>query len=290
MAWGAVMMVFFAVRSTSTRIPGIPNLQAHWGNAVANSEAVAILSLIIALLFLLFREQQQTARERAVLAGEMQAAQQVQSMLAPAVLDTAPGMRIEVAFHPVREVGGDFYSCRILPGNRQRILLGDVSGKGAAAAMTAAVLLGAAERREDDSPSELLRHLNLVLSDMRLGGFATCLCADLAPDGILRLANAGHLPPYRAALEVPLASDLPLGLADATYPETTLQLAPGDTLTFLSDGVAEARNAHGELFGFDRTAAISTQPAEEIARAASTFGQEDDITVLTLAFAPAGHS
>ena len=287
MAWGAVMMVFFAVRSTSTHIPGIPNLQAHWGNAVANGEAVAILSLIIALLSLLFREQQQTARERAILAGEMQAAQQVQSMLAPAVLDTMPGMRIEVAFHPIGEVGGDFYSCRILPGNRQRILLGDVSGKGAAAAMTAAVLIGAAQRRDDESPAALLAHLNHVLADMRIGGFATCLCAELSAGGALTLANAGHLPPYCNGEEIPLESGLPLGITpEAACSETTLTLAPGEAVTFLSDGVVEARDVHGQLFGFDRTRQISHQSADAIARAAQQFGQEDDITVLTLKFAP----
>jgi hypothetical protein len=173
MAWGLVMMALFAVRLTSAHIPDIPNLQTHWANAVADGEAIAILSLVIALLFLLFREQQQTARERAVLAGEMQAAQQVQCMLAPSVLDAVPGMRIDVAFHPIREVGDDFYSCRILPGNRQRILLGDVSGKGAAAAMTAAVLIGAAQRRDHESPAALLTPLNHVFADMCLEGFAT---------------------------------------------------------------------------------------------------------------------
>ena len=61
-----------------------------------------------------------------------------------------------------------------------------------------------------------------------------------------------------------------------------MHLSPGESLTFLSDGVVEARNTAGELFGFERTRAISTQSAEAIARAAQAFGQEDDITVLTL--------
>jgi serine/threonine protein phosphatase PrpC len=87
-----------------------------------------------------------------------------------------------------------------------------------------------------------------------------------------------------------LATDngLPLGIApDSQYTETTLRLAPGETLTFLSDGVVEARNARGELFGFERAAAISGESAESIAQAAQQFGQEDDITVLTLSLAPA---
>ena len=163
-----------------------------------------------------------------------------------------------------------------------------MSGKGAAAAMTAAVLLGAAQGRNADSPTALLEHLNPVLTNMRLGGFATCLCAELSATGTLTLANAGHLPPYRNGEEMELDSGLPLGItADATYNEVTFDLSPGDSLTFIPDGVVEARNASGELFGFDRTAAISHQAAEEIASAAQSFGQEDDITVLKLHFAPA---
>ncbi|HTX75726.1 MAG TPA: PP2C family protein-serine/threonine phosphatase [Terracidiphilus sp.] len=288
MAWGVVMMVFFTVRFTASGIPGIPDLQARWGSTAADAEALAILSLVLALLFLLFREQQQTAQERAILAGEMQAAQQVQAMLAPASLHTVPALRLEVAFRPIREVGGDFYACRILPEGRQRILIGDVSGKGAAAAMTAAVLIGAAQQRDSDSPAALLDHLNRAMTDMRLGGFATCLCAEISPHGALTLANAGHLAPYCNGEEVQLDSGLPLGIApDAAYTESTIQLAPSDRLTFLSDGVVEAQNDHGELFGFDRTREISTQSAEAIAQAAQAHGQQDDITVLTLHFVPA---
>ena len=85
-----------------------------------------------------------------------------------------------------------------------------------------------------------------------------------------------------------LGSGLPLGLSeDDVYVETALQLAPGDSLMLLSDGVIEAHDSSGELFGFERTAAISNQSAHSIAQAAQAFGQEDDITVLTLQYAPA---
>ena len=117
MIWGATMMVFFFVRFTGAQVLGLPDLQSRWSSVVSDFEAVATLGVLIALLTLLFREQQQTSRERAVLAGEMQAAQQVQRILAPSVLDTAPGIRVAVAFHPIREVGGDFFkSCSILRG------------------------------------------------------------------------------------------------------------------------------------------------------------------------------
>jgi serine phosphatase RsbU (regulator of sigma subunit) len=76
---------------------------------------------------------------------------------------------------------------------------------------------------------------------------------------------------------------LPLGmLAYASYRETHYQIAPGDRLTFVSDGVVEATNPQGELYGFERTLAVSNQPANTIAEAARQFGQEDDITVLSL--------
>ena len=287
MVWGVTLVTFYTVRLTSAQIPGIPDLQARFGLFASDLDAVVNLGVLVALFALLFREQQQTAKERAILAGEMRAAQHVQRMLAPASLEAVPSAQIEAAFHPIREVGGDFYSCRKLDTDRQRILIGDVSGKGAAAAMTAAVLIGAAQRRDSETPAALLQHLNLVLADMNVSGFATCLCAELSSDGTLTVANAGHLPPYLGGRELPLPSGLPLGISpEAEYLETTLQLAPSDTLTFLSDGVVEARNLAGELFGFDRACAISRESAESICRAAQAFGQEDDITVLTLKFAP----
>ncbi|MGA2754712.1 MAG: PP2C family protein-serine/threonine phosphatase [Terracidiphilus sp.] len=179
------------------------------------------------------------------------------------------------------ESGG--FTLAVLPDGRQRVLLGDVSGKGAAAAMAATLLLGAATARDSDSPAGLLSHLNRVLRENNLSGFATCLCADVAPDGAVTVANAGHLPPYREGREIVLDSGLPLGVAsDVEYAEITLRLDPGATLTLISDGVVEARNKSGELFGFDRTLQISSQSAESIAHAALNFGQEDDITVLTL--------
>jgi hypothetical protein len=283
-AWGAVLLVFFLTLA-SNYIPGAPNFFHSWQSVLFPVQSIVQASVVAGLIALVVREQRQSADQRSALAGEMEAAQRMQRALIPASIDSLPGLKIDVAFSPAREVGGDFYSCRILPAGHQRILLGDVSGKGAAAAMTAAVLLGASERRDEDSPAELLRHLNLVLSDMRLGGFATCLCAHISADGSLTLANAGHLAPYHNGDEIPALPCLPLGITvDTTCIESILSLAPGDTVTFVSDGVVEATSPTGELFGFDRTRAISRKSAESIAQTAQAFGQEDDITVLTLTF------
>lgn len=285
-AWGMSQSVFFLFLSTSELpIPGIPDIFRNW---MFPASTIAQFFVIAAIIALNLRDQRQTALQRASLAGELQAAQEIQRALVPASIATLPCLAIAVAFLPAREVGGDYYHCGVLPGNRQRILIGDVSGKGAAAAMTAAVLLGAVQEHQSDPPAALLAHLNRVLTGIRLGGFATCLCAEISADGRLTLANAGHVAPYRNGEEVPLDSGLPLGItADTTYPESTLRLAPNDRLTFLSDGVVEATSPTAELFGFDRTRDISSRSAEEIAQVAQKFGQEDDITVLTLTFTPA---
>jgi phosphoserine phosphatase RsbU/P len=250
--------------------------------------SIAIASAVVGLTLLLFHRLRDTNLQRAALEGEMQAARQIQQMLIPAAPEVASGFAVQAAFLPAQEVGGDFFRCWALARGSERILIGDVSGKGAAAAMTAAMLLGAVSGCEAAPPAELLRRLNHAMRRGAVGGFATCLCAEIAPDGTLRLANAGHLPPYRNGSEIEMPGSLPLGVApEVDYREISLALHPGDTLTFLSDGVVEAQSPTGELFGFERTRSISTQSAEEIARAASTFGQQDDITVLTLTFAPA---
>ena len=287
--WGAANLVWFCVEATNIPNLGLPNLFRLWEYQLLEIRGVITACVLIALLVLLFRDQRQVTEERALLAGEMQAAQTIQQALVPATLISLPELQIAVAFRPVREVGGDFYNCRVLSGSRQRILIGDVSGKGAAAAMTAAVLIGAAQRRDAESPAQLLQHMNLVMTDMGVNGFATCLCAEISADGQLTLANAGHLAPYLNGEELALASSLPLGISrDESYAESSFQLSPRDVLTFLSDGVVEAQSVTGELFGFDRARSLSTQSADQIAHAAQSFGQEDDITVLTLAFAPVG--
>jgi sigma-B regulation protein RsbU (phosphoserine phosphatase) len=116
--------------------------------------------------------------------------------------------------------------------------------------------------------------------------FATCVCARIYPDGAMTIANAGHLSPYRDGRELELAADLPLGvIADMHYEQATFQLNVCDRLIFLSDGVVEASNAHGELFGFERTQQVSNESARYIAQTAKRFGQNDDITVVSLYFA-----
>lgn len=276
--WQLLDAAYFSVQ--------LPLLNANvldWFLKIQPYRSVAIAAVVVCLTLLLIQRIRSINRERAALQGELEAARQIQQLLVPATLDVAPGWSIEAVFLPAQEVGGDFYRCRVLTGGAQRVLLGDVSGKGAAAAMTAAMLLGAAAGHEGDSPAQLLAHLNRVLLASGVGGFSTCVCADIDAGGTVTLANAGHLAPWRRGEEIPMPPGLPLGVtADAQYIESALQLAPGETLTFLSDGVVEARSTDGELFGFERTRALSTRSAQQIAEEAQRFGQNDDITVLTL--------
>jgi hypothetical protein len=176
--------------------------------------------------------------------------------------------------------------------------------------MNASTLVGALRNELSHDPATVLNRLNNVLlgaasgpgagpdavpgvaSDQKTqASFATCLCARVYPDGAMTIANAGHLHPYRDGREMELVADLPLGvIPNIQYEQATFQLSVGDRLIFLSDGVVEAANAHGELFGFERTQQVSNESARYIAQTAKRFGQTDDITVVSLYFAArAGH-
>ena len=269
--------------STSLVLYSGNGFEVNW---VQLSTLIAYLAIGALLVFRFTR----TAREQQRLSTEMASARAVQAQLVPSRLPSSPHLRCQAAYLAASEVGGDFYQVLPQENGSSLIVVGDVSGKGLKAAMTGAIAIGAlrALATEGLAPAIILSRLNRQLASASDGGFITCLCARIDPDCALTLANAGHLAPYRNGEEVQLESGLPLGvIAHAEYSETTLQLAPGDKLTFLSDGVVEAQNEQGELFGFERTRAISTQSAEEIAAAAQAHGQEDDITVLTLTFSPA---
>jgi serine phosphatase RsbU (regulator of sigma subunit) len=129
----------------------------------------------------------------------------------------------------------------------------------------------------------MMAAMNQRLIGRSHGGFTTCLVLRADPDGTLTIANAGHIPPYLAGRELVCEAGLPLGIVwSPSYEETTFQIAVGEQLTLVTDGVVEAREASGELLGFERTAALSVASADAVAEAAQGFGQDDDITVLTL--------
>ena len=243
------------------------------------------LLFLLAIAVVMFFRFTRVSREQARTAAELSAAREIQQRLVPASLPELAGFHIEAAYLPAQEVGGDFYQVLEQADGYALIVVGDVSGKGLKAAMTGALAIGALRTlaAENHSPGTLLARLNRQMLSTQESGFITCLCLRISMEGAVTLANAGHLSPYRSGEEIEIDSGLPLGLsAAAEYGETALQLAPGESLTLLSDGVVEAMNADHQLFGFERTAAISGQSANQIANTAELFGQEDDITVLTL--------
>ncbi len=288
----------FPATATALFDIGTASLDTGWGRAdfLANPIQVGDIPLQISdlsdLLFVLaigvvmFFRFTRVSREQTRVAAELEAAREIQQRLVPAQLPEVKGYAIEAAYFPAEEVGGDFYQVFAQSEDSQLVVVGDVSGKGLKAAMTGTLALGAlrALAYEGLGPAVVLARLNHQQTETQDGGFITCICARVTEQGVITLANAGHLSPYLNGEEVSVMSGLPLGISsDETYQEQTFTLAPGDRLTLLSDGVLEAMDAKGELFGFERMRAISAKTAAEIAAAARRFGQEDDITVLTLA-------
>ncbi len=225
-----------------------------------------------ALFVMLGQRAWQSWRSRDELRVEFEAAREMQEQLvAPA--EDVPGFKIESVYAPARQVGGDFF--RVMPASDGSLLLvvGDVSGKGLKAAMTVSTIMGALHDFSSSSPAEVLAHLNRVLHG-RVRGFVTCCATLIAKDGEVIHANAGNPAPYRNGAEMAVEPGLPLGmLAEAAYAETRYQFAPGDRLTFISDGVVEATNSNGELFGFERTQAISSESAAQIAKTAEQLAR-----------------
>jgi hypothetical protein len=248
------------------------------------------LTFLFAMAFVMFFRFTRVSREQARTAAELDAAREIQQRLVPPVLPKVQGYTLEAAYLPANEVGGDFYQVLGQPDGSTLLVVGDVSGKGLKAAMTGALAIGAIRTlcQQCVSPASLLTALNQQLLESQETGFVTCLCARMSANGEAMFSNAGHLAPYLNGAEVAIESGLPLGITSAAqYTQTIVRLDPEDSLTLLSDGILEARTSGGELFGFERTRDLSSSSAAQIAAVAQAFGQEDDITVLTVRFAPA---
>jgi len=223
--------------------------------------------------------------EKAILDSEMAAAREVQEVIVPEVDEPFPGYAVESVYLPAQQVGGDFFQILPVGDGGLLIVLGDVAGKGLPAAMLVSMLVGSIRVLADvtHDPAVILRKLDDRLVGRTRGGFSTALAAFIAEDGWVTIANAGHLSPYLDGREIELKGALPLGIVSGTqYESTSFELLAGSRLTFYSDGVVEAQNTKGELFGFERAQAMSREPAAEIARSAVEFGQSDDITVVTI--------
>lgn len=259
------------------------------GNAVT-AQTIAQAALLLALAYAVYRYSAEERRRQARLEQEFRNARELQQILIPEAIPNIPGFTLTSAYKPAQEVGGDFF--QIIPLDEKSagstlIVLGDVSGKGLTAAMTVSLIVGVIRALAEitASPAEILAGLNRRLNGRLHGGFATAIALRLDPDGRCTLASAGHPAPFLNRHELEMPGALPLGLVSSTtYDEHAFQLQDGDHLALYTDGLLEARNTAGELYGFDRlTILFGNRPtAEQASIEAVTFGQDDDITVLTL--------
>lgn len=286
-------------RFTHWRLSSILNTPLFFVDGVYfNAQILADTLLFIAILYAVYRYTKEQRVRQASLEQEMQSAREIQQVLIPEDLPEVQGFAVTSAYQPAREVGGDFF--QIIPFEDGEtgevstlIALGDVSGKGLKAAMNVAMIVGVLRTLADSGcgPAEMLSGLNKRMFGRMQGGFATAIVVRISPDGSLTLANAGHLPPYLNEQELDLPGSLPLGLtSDVSYDDVALQLKAGDHFSLYTDGVLEARGASGELYGFERVSALfaGRSSAQEVTEAAVAFGQDGDITVLTLERLAAG--
>ena len=303
-----VMLIPFFLAATADSLDMVLDYAAskHWlstafsshrfylGPIEFSASTISYLIFLSSLIAVILYRFVHVSKDEQRSAAEIEAARSVQALLIPTVLPSNYNFVLESAYLPANGVGGDFFQVLPLKDDSMLIVVGDVSGKGLQAAMNASTLVGALRNELAHDPATVLNHLNHVMLGTTSGAsasFATCLCARIYPSGKMTIANAGHLSPYREGRELELPSDLPLGvIAGIQYEESNFQLKVGDRLIFLSDGVVEATSPQGELFGFERTQQVSHEPARYIAQIAQRFGQNDDITVVSLYFAASTNS
>ena len=250
-----------------------------------------------------FLEQlEQEIRERERIEQDLRVARRIQQASLPREVPQLEGWQISPYYQPAREVGGDFYEYFDLDDGRVGIAVGDATGKGVPAAFVMSAtcaLLGGVATASGSSPGDVLARVNeAVLARIPPNMFVTCFYAILEPEsGTLSYANAGHDLPYlhrNGEAEELRARGMPLGLMPGMgYEEKQTILEAGEEALFYSDGLVEAHDPEGEMFGFPRLQALVAKYGEErslgeaLLEELYTFvgegwEQEDDITLLTL--------
>jgi serine phosphatase RsbU (regulator of sigma subunit) len=249
---------------------------------------------------------EQEIRERQRVEQELQVARRIQQASLPKEVPTLESWQITPYYQPARDVGGDFYDFFDLGESRIGVAVGDATGKGVPAAIAASascsMLRAVARVLGPFSPGEVLSQVNETLSArIPQNMFVTCFYAILEPESAtLSYANAGHDLPYLCrndgyAKEL-RARGMPLGLMPGMgYEEGEVSLSEGNSVLFYSDGLVEAHDPKGEMFGFPRLRALIAEHADEEERSLGEllmeelysfvgegWEQEDDITLLTL--------
>jgi serine phosphatase RsbU (regulator of sigma subunit)/anti-sigma regulatory factor (Ser/Thr protein kinase) len=208
----------------------------------------------------LVRGQQAEAKERERIQQELEVAALIQQTLLPKELPSIRGWDIDAFYRPARAVGGDFYDFIELGENRLGVVIGDVTDKGVPAALVMATCRSMlrAVASSSGSPSEVLRAVNeKLVPEIPPAMFVTCLYAIFdTKAGEVVFANAGHNLPYVRTAEGVIelrATGMPLGLMpEMSYDEKTYYLGDGEVMVLTSDGITEAHNPQGEMYGFSR--------------------------------------
>jgi hypothetical protein len=286
LALPAVLLAAISQYQHELRLIHVPTEFSLFDFQISLGTVSTMLSLLLVTV-MLSRRFLHSQRRQEQWRLEIKQAQHVQQVLIPEKSPSVPGLSIESEYRPAREVGGDFF--QIIPGDDDGsvlIVVGDVTGKGLQAGMLVALIVGAIRSavQHDSDPLFILNELNSELC-AREHASATCLMLCIAADGTVKLANAGHLPPYLNGQEMAMEGSLPLGVVDGNeFPVMYFNMKMDDTLMLMSDGIAEAQNEHGLLFGFERIDHMLSSPitAAALATAAQNFGQEDDILVLRI--------
>src|SRR5215212_530013 len=250
-----------------------------------------------------FLEQlEQEIRERERIEQDLRVARRIQQASLPKETPTLAGWQISPYYQPAREVGGDFYEFFDLEGGRVGIVEGDATGKGVPAAFVMSAtcaLLGGVATASGSSPGDVLARVNeAVLARIPPNMFVTCFYAILEPEsGTLNYANAGHDLPYlhrNGEAEELRARGMPLGLMPGmSYEEKETILHSGEAALLYSDGLVEAHDPEGDMFGFPRLRALVAEHGKErslgdllleelYSFTGARWEQEDDITLLTL--------
>ena len=240
--------------------------------------------------------------ERGRVEQELRVARSIQQASLPKEVPEPEGWQISPFYRPAREVGGDFYDFLELKDGRLGLVVGDATGKGVPAALVMAStrsMLRAVAQASAYSPGDVLSRVNDSLAiDIPPNMFVTCFYAILDPKrGHLRYGNAGHDLPYLwhgGGAEDLKARGMPLGLMPGmSYEEKEVTMELGDSVLFYSDGLVEAHEPKGEMFGFPRLRGLVADHGEDGSLGNSLleelysfvgegWEQEDDITLLTL--------
>jgi phosphoserine phosphatase RsbU/P len=219
------------------------------------------------------RLYEEIARQEKRLERDLELARELQFRLLPPVLPQMKHLDVEAKFVPARAIGGDLYDFVPYSLSRLGIVIGDVSGKGAPAAIYAALVSGILRSHApiEPGPAEMLSAVNLSLAERRIAAQFVSIIYAVWDDEkrTLRVANSGLPRPiycHDGEVEFIEATGLPLGLFDeADYDEFSFKGKPGDLFVFYSDGILDARNIHGHSFGPDRVATIVAECAQKSA-------------------------